>query len=603
MEDAATKETRRISFAGDETRADVTLRKLMVFHYFFTRQAYFFGRQALRHPVLLNLYDDAQEWLAAYAEENEGIVPGWMKGWVALLGVPGVGMNLFLNPATMFSTYLMFRSQSTFIPDQMTGAGSFLNELDGWLGLNPFLMVGANILGYMGEDYPPDPLFLYNQTEAVTRVINFARARGWLGDDPSPVGNAWTDFWADQRERVSGIAPGSEQIEATSSVAAYEREIRQIAVDEAAAMGRPVVITEGMSEQERAEVQANREWFAAQLEDPGSELYRRSVKRWSAGELIQTAATFVLGPFRPRARYGMTRDADGGEGPAGTSPDIAGALAAAEDAPWGIINAGSPESLRLNGQAESYYALGTERQQAAARSYTIISQGTTHYAITVNGKTYSPLEISNMTDDQRKKLAQAYLQQQGYWDEWQDLQGKQDDFLAEQGNRDFAQFKTWQGEVYDYPGGPDAYWQDYLRDNPDNTDARRYYESVLDANYLDTDRDRALAGMQGYMTTKGIRAGAFDGDPDVSWWQVKDPVGTLNTPPQPQPKQEFTSEYDTAVREGVPAYTQDLIAWDEAVARKQEQFGIDPNIPFNELPGGTRKTIEEALEAEGTYEA
>lgn len=601
LEDRATSEVRRISFAGDETRADLFLRKVMVFHYFFTRQAYFFGHQALRHPVLLNIYADAQEELAQYAAANEDILPGWMQGWVAMLGVPAVGLNLFVNPATMFSTYLMFRAQSTFTPEGITGAGSLLDELDSLIGLNPFLMAGANILGYMGEGYAPDPFFLYNQTETLTRLWNFAQARGWVGDDARPSGNWWTDLWDGVRADLSGIAPGSTEIPATSSAAKYEREVKQVATDEAAKMGRPVVITAGMSDEQKAEVEANRIWFAEQMADPDSELYQRSVKRWTAGEVITSAATFVLGPFRPRTRQAATAADGAGEGPAGTSPDLAGQLATAEDAPWSIINAGSPEALRLQTQADGYYGIGTERQQQAAHSYTLIMTGTTHYAVTVGGTTYTPMQIHNMTDDQRKKLAQAYLQQQGYLDEWQDLQGKQDDFLAETGNADFAQYKSWQGEVYDYAGGPDAYWQDYLERNPDNAEARRYYESVLDANFLDTDRDKALAGMQGYMVTKGIRPGAYDANPDLSWFEVNDPVGVVNTPPKPTPKEEFVSEYDTAVREGVPEYATDMQVWDEAVTQKQAQMGL-PDVPFNELPTKQRIAVEDALKEDDVFE-
>src|SRR5690606_1802264 len=206
---------------------------------------------------------ELQDELAAYAEEHDGIVPDWMKGWVAMIGAPG-GMNLFINPVHLFSTYLMFNQEMDFKPDGITDFGEILRTIDGKVGLAPFLMAGFNLLGYMGDDWAPDPFMVWREARTITTAINFARARGWIGDSVRPIGNIYEDFMSQAREWISGLGlPGSEEVPATSSVQKMNREIHAIAWDEAQKMGRDPQWND-------RDPNADAIWVMAQLEDEDS---------------------------------------------------------------------------------------------------------------------------------------------------------------------------------------------------------------------------------------------------------------------------------------------------------------------------------------------
>src|SRR5699024_1086348 len=82
------------------------------------------------------------------------------------------------------------------------------------------------------------------------------------------------------------------------------------------------------------------------------------------------------------------------------------------------------------------------------------------FDVTVDGTTYTHDQIEAMSEDERKLLAKAWLVEQGLYHEWGKAKEQQDIFLADPDNAEFATFKRWQSEVYDYPGGPEAYWKD-----------------------------------------------------------------------------------------------------------------------------------------------
>lgn len=581
MEKRSTDEVRRISFAGDETRADVALRKIMVFHWFFARQAKNFGQQMLRHPLLTAIYVDIQDELALYAQENDGFMPDWMKGYIAVLGSDRFGLNLFLNPTTLFSTYLMFREDSSYLPDEITQGGTWLQQADDWLGLNPFLITGANLLGYMGEAYAPDPFVAYKESKLVTDVINFARARGWLGEDVGrrPAGNVYTDAMEGVRETTSGIAPGSADIPATSSAARMEEEVTKIAIDEAEKMGLDPLNNED-----------DWIWVNEQLQDPNSDLYLRAVKRYTAGELLETTMKSVLGPFRPQVRQGQTSSDE--EGPAGTNPDLSDHATSTQEG-RGLVYESDPEARKLEGQMTAFYQIGSEHDRSVGELYSQIMDGTLASPIMVNNRTYWPADIRDMSDDQRSLLAQSVLEEQGWDDSYYAMLDERHEFLSKEENRELAQFKTWQKEVSGWDGGVNAYWQELIEDNPD---AARYYESVQDANYTDEKRDQHLANLDAYMASKGIRISSRAPNPVAdSYLRVADPAGILNTDARPTPVEEHVDEYDKTVREETPKVAAAIMAGEEDVnvPWQVEQYLDWVASPDSE---GTDKSIDAYLQ-------
>src|SRR5690606_41159400 len=108
-----------------------------------------------------------------------------------------------------------------------------------------------------------------------------------------------------------------------------------------------------------------------------------------------------------------------------------------------------------------------------------------------------------MDREERGKLARAWLAEHGLYRTWQQTKDAQDQFLAQPENADFATFKRWQGEVYDYPGGVDAYWQQLISENEN---ARQYYEH-LDEKLPENQRQQALTSKYAYMAVRGIPVG------------------------------------------------------------------------------------------------
>src|SRR5690606_12975447 len=221
----AREDIRKYTFASPRTNADEFLGRVFIFHHFMTRQSNYYANLVLRHPAMLNLYFNVKEQL-----ENEDW-PEFLNGWVPWF--EAFGRQFFVNPTYALSSYLFFNDYgSTFEEEGQTRLGGALKWWDEKIGLSPAIMQAGNLFGLFGEDYAPNPLFMRRETNVLTTAINFGRAHGLLGDDPTPVGNIEEQFWLNVRERVSGILPGTEQVDAIDVEARMDREVNMLIVDE-----------------------------------------------------------------------------------------------------------------------------------------------------------------------------------------------------------------------------------------------------------------------------------------------------------------------------------------------------------------------------------
>ncbi len=97
-----------------------------------------------------------------------------------------------------------------------------------------------------------------------------------------------------------------------------------------------------------------------------------------------------------------------------------------------------------------------------------------------------------MTPDQRKALADALIADYGLTDLLGEQFERNEAFLADPANKEFAQYKAWSSAVRDYPGGPEAYWQAAIGGGNEN--ARLYIEG-LSADLTPPEPERtSLAG-------------------------------------------------------------------------------------------------------------
>src|SRR5690606_22287687 len=126
----------------------------------------------------------------------------------------------------------------------------------------------------------------------------------------------------------------------------------------------------------------------------------------------------------------------------GTKPDLLEAIGNAENG-WDLLNRTDPEARELTRQRKDYKSIGTEEQQNASEAYNHLVFGFVTRPVTVDGVTYSPSEIMEMSPEQRKAMGQAFLQQYGLLDDVQDLWDQQGAFRSKEENREFATYDTW----------------------------------------------------------------------------------------------------------------------------------------------------------------
>src|SRR5690606_34688136 len=360
-----------------------------------------------------------------------------------------------------------------------------------------------------------------------------------------------------------------------SSEAEMDREIQMLIVDEA--------MRDGLDPDDPDDLNVIRQ----SMLDPNSEYYQKALKRWLHGEAVQIGARYLAGPFRPRMR---PVNEEGEDLYHSFSRDIKS-----------LVNTADTRVIQLDMQADGYYSIGTDHQRRALREWTYLAYDDVENPVTLNGRTYSPAEINAMNDDQRRRFADAVMAERGWLDDINDLRDERAKFLADPENKEFAQFDTWASEVRDYPGGVDKYWHDAAEENDA---AAAYYEQVLAEDLSESERHRRLTSLTAYMNLRGYHRPAWDPIPPSTskrYGGVYDPVEVASGPAKPQPYQEPNAEFRDEVRKA-PQVLAELEQWDRAVAEEMEARGIDPSIPFNELPTETRVEIEEALEERGITE-
>jgi hypothetical protein len=550
----------RISFAGEETRADIVLKRMFIFHHFLSRQSFFYASQALHHPFLLNVYFNMQEELE---KASEGW-PDYMKGWVEFLSVGGVTM--LLNPVGLFSSFISFADQGGFYtPEDITEVGEWAKTVESIIGINPLVKNTFNLLGVYGDEAPADPLAIWREDRLITAGINWIRY--FTGH--TPVASKYDQLMLDLREELSDFNPlRDEPVLARSAQADMDRDIQIILIDE--------MVRRGLDPNDPAA------WDAAV--DPESDLYQTALRRYLLGETSAIATDTFLGPFRPRIQQ---TNEDGKPIYPNLSDDLKDRA-----------NTTDRQATQLETQRDAYDELNPLISNTLD-TWNEIAYGHVTDDLTVGGRTYTADEINAMPPATRRELANAMLEEYGLLDDANALREERDAFLADPDNAEFAQFKTWQSAVADYEGGVDAYWTDLIEQNPN---AAIYFNEIVDTIPEGPRRDRALMSMGAFMSIIGVQPNAFAPNPTVTNANdsgVYDPVGVASGQAMPQPLPE-ASEYEEAVRDA-PQVLRDFEEWDEVVEERQQEMGFGTG-DFDDLPSWQRIDVEESLEEDGVYE-
>jgi hypothetical protein len=565
-------QVKRVTFAGEETRADLVLKRLFFFHHFASRQSWFYATQAARHPFLINLYFNVQEELE---KASEGW-PDYLQNWVKLMVTP-YGYALFLNPVALSRTFVTFLDAPTTFEDPAnTVVGKIANQIEGIIGINPLAKEVLNLSGALGDTFAPDPLAMWQEANIVTTAINFSRAYGLLGNDPTPIGNKLTQLGLELREDISGLNPlRDEAIDATSDEAEMDRDVQMLVIDQ---LQRDDPTFDPETEEGQALV-------TAIMLDPESETYLKAVKRFVNGEAAAIGIRAVVGMFSPRQRPVN----EAGE-------DLYHSFSREVK---NFINTTDPRMMTLRDQEGRYHELGTPEVQTAEDVWNQVAYGFIDQSVEVGGVIYSSADVNRMSKDERVALANALLQDYGYLDDYNTLKDDQDKYLAQPENAEYATYRRWQKAVRGYPGGIEAYWEAAIKDNPN---AERYYNRIMDQPMLPSQREQALTNMNAFSGIAGIQESVWDPIPESTGRNgVYDPVNIANDAPSPTPYEESNAEYKDEVRKA-PEVLYELQQWDQAVSQKQAQMGYDPSIPFSQLEYEDRTAIEDSLEADGISE-
>ena len=565
-------EVKRVLFAGKRYNADTVLSNVVLFHYFLSRQLYFFSIQALHHPGLINTYLRYNAMMDEYADNKD--VPPWLRGFIRFT-VAGPGVALYLNPMNLLSVGPIFGDPVLDFNEDQTWLQKQLDKVGDFAMLHPLILDAFNVTGYLGDRYDVDPLRLRRDVDAFNLIWNWGVHKGWISGDYH-MGNPVIDAGNMVREKVSSTLNlwGNEPVEFIESANKDQRLLQQLITDEAKRAG---ITDEGEID--------------AIITDPTHPVYRTAMARMLWKDTIDIAGKML--PFRAQTRA-LNKDGD----------DLL-MNTTAEDRRTGNVTDDRARGMKT--QSSAYYAITSKpTTQVANIVYNdIVHSERVFFDVTVDGKTYTHDQINAMSDDERKLLAKGWLVEQGLYHEWGQAKEQQDIFLADPANAEFATFKRWQAEVYDYPGGPEAYWKDAAKKN----DNAAWFLENLDEKLPPEKRQKALTNMAAYQSVAGIAVG-WKQDRDGNWYATSDykapkpkdtngydPVNIANQPPSPTPYEPYVSEYNEDLKKDLNNY-QKYRARDEVVLQQiYADWGMSPDTRLGTVPYKTRQAIEKEFKA------
>lgn len=228
-EDVALSKVHKSLFSFETKNIDVYLRRMMPFHMYLTRAYPFYAEQMIRHPGFAAAWFRSHEGLDRYAEEN-----GWpasMKGFVQIMSGP-LGLALFAKPLIAAGLMDMFVDvNGGYEPQHLSAIGKALGDAQQFgFSFLPWWSALLNISGYMGDSsIGLDPTGTFSARKLFGSVAQSLAAHGVFGDDwERYLGKPYEQRLADLREHLSGILPGSSQIESTDVAAAGAQVIRNL---------------------------------------------------------------------------------------------------------------------------------------------------------------------------------------------------------------------------------------------------------------------------------------------------------------------------------------------------------------------------------------
>jgi hypothetical protein len=190
-----------VLFSYEHNRADEVLKRIFLFHYWYTRATVNYTRTIIANPYLYTNYDRAMK---AMDRASEG-QPSTVRGLIKAFSGPG-GFSILMDPFKAITTAVDFR-QKAFQDGEGTAFDSFMAQSG--LFLNPALQAAAAFLGWAQNDNV-DPFATFQMRRifgAGANLVNADTGGGVLG---APYQQAMNDAIEKGSSFWSQILPGSQ---------------------------------------------------------------------------------------------------------------------------------------------------------------------------------------------------------------------------------------------------------------------------------------------------------------------------------------------------------------------------------------------------------
>jgi hypothetical protein len=618
LDTVAQKEVNRVAFDPLETNLDRVLQRTFLFSWWNTRAANLYAQEIAKSPIMLGMFS------RAVADGQRGMAEGRSEGqqnYLEFFRSPA-GFAMSLNPLTLSSSFLGLASmEQASEKAQLTGLGRLFEGgiVGNNLFLSPLLKAGLGWLGAFGRDYYQQDLTgmrrMENMVNRTLEVVNselytFHTSRG---GNPALVPNiTLNDFQGLMHEAMSGKIPGTMEVPPLDGQRVEQGQFASYVADEVLKrnpeLGEPVIdpVT-GKATTYEFEA-AVREALA----NPDSDAYQAGLESYTqslfAGPMTDKGGPMaVLGgalrenlpimmtvqPSSRVDRWGrINRDEMRENQVTGMLP---GTEKTAVDAAMGHLPYETEEMRAYELVKNDYWGNSNPQAKAARGTAKTITDGTLTEPITVlPGVTFTPEEVAAMSEKDRWRLRDAWLDSAGYGDDEGVYQENQAKVLAE--HPELAAAFGWEDWIEEYPGGPLAALDATAAVNPNvaqwardpkNVQARQNSPEEFAANlkYLGPLVAGIKAARFSFPVDKAYagKVGGLEGS--VGTWYLEENAGG-----------EYVSEWQTAAEEGLPEYTETVNAlntFDPSGATAAEYTanvaaGSSRPIPYGAYSAGVR---------------
>lgn len=194
MEKLAAEDLDKVLFSYESTQADEVLKRIFLFHYWFSRATINYTRTIIANPYLYANYTRAMDGLERASDGQ----PSAVKGLIKTMSGPG-GFMILMDPIKFMTTAVSLRDQA-----YQDGDGNAFDNFMSQSGLffNPALQAAASFLGLSKNDNP-DPLTTFQMRRifgGAANLINAERGGKMLGSPyQEAMNNAvekGSEFWS-----------------------------------------------------------------------------------------------------------------------------------------------------------------------------------------------------------------------------------------------------------------------------------------------------------------------------------------------------------------------------------------------------------------------